>query len=53
VDEDMPAEKVRPAQQWLESQQWPIEKLHKAKKRLLDLRNETRDSRLAGRNQAA
>jgi hypothetical protein len=52
-DEDMPAEKVRPAQQWLESQQWPIEELHRVKKLLIQLRNETRDNHLSGRALAA
>lgn len=46
-DEDMPAEKVRPAQAWLEGAQHPIEELHRVKKLLIELRNQTRDKRLA------
>jgi hypothetical protein len=52
TDEDMPADKVRPAQQWIEAKQRPVEALHRFKERLLEIRNEARDNRLNGRRAA-
>jgi len=44
-DNDMPPEKVRAGQAWLESQQWPIEKLHKVHKQLLTMLTNIRNGR--------
>jgi len=53
TDKDIPSEKIRPGQAWLEVPGRSIDELADAKEKLIQLRNTRRDNRLNGRAQAA